>query len=77
MNYLIMVREVRGQAASLPLPSKAKVVMVKSSCKHRMAVHSKLTLKLRKRFVQIMPVVDSKKLKMALKPADPGMLLVV
>ena len=28
-------------------------------------------------FNQIMPVVDSKKLKMALKPADPGMLLVV
>ena len=77
MNYLIMVREVRGQAASLPLPSKAKVVTVKSSCKHRMAVHSKLTSKLKKRFVQIMLVVDSKKLKMALEPADPGMLLVV
>ena len=70
-----MVREVRGQAASLPLPSKAKVVMVKSSCKHCMAVDSKMTLKLK--FDQIVSVVDSKKLKMALKPADPGMLMVV
>ena len=70
-----MVREVRGQAASLPLPSKAKVVMVKISCRHCMAVDSKLALK--PRFDQIMSVVGSKKLKMALKPADPGMLLVV
>ena len=70
-----MVREVWGQAASLPLPSKAKVVMVKSSCRHCMAVHSKMALKLR--FDQILLVVDSKKLKMALKPVDPGMLLVV
>ena len=75
MNYLIMVREVRGQAASLPLPSKAKVVMVKISCKHCMAVDSKMTLKLK--FDQIVSVVDSKKLKMALKPADSGMLMVV
>ena len=72
---MIIEREVRGQAASLPLPSKAKVVMVKISCKHCMAAHSKLTLKLR--FVQIMPVVDSKKLKMAFKPADSGMLMIV
>ena len=49
MNYLIMVREVSGQVASLPLPSKAKEVMVKSSCKHCMAVHSKLALKLTKK----------------------------
>ena len=70
-----MVREVWGQAASPPLPSKAKVVMVKSSCRHCMAVHSKMALKLR--FDQILLVVDSKKLKMALKPVDPGMLLVV
>ena len=40
-----------------------------------MAVHSKMALKLS--FYQIMSVVDSKKLKMALKPVDPGMLLVV
>ena len=75
-----MVREVSGQAASIPLPSKAKEVMVRSSCKHCMAVHSKLALKLMKKFDQIMSVVDSKKLKNALKPAkmfDPGMLLVV
>ena len=68
-----MVREVRGQAASLPLPSKAKVVMVKISCRHCMAVE--LALKLR--FDQIVSVVDSKKLKMALKPAYPGMLMIV
>ena len=75
-----MVREVSGQAASISLPSKAKEVMVKSSCKLCMAVCSKLALKLTKKFDQIMAVVDSKKLKIALKPAekfDPGMLLVV
>ena len=49
MNYLIMVREVSGQVASLPLLSKAKDVMVRSSCKHCMAFHSKLAFKLTKR----------------------------
>ena len=87
---MIMVREVSGQVAILPLPSKAKEVMrllckakevmVKSSCKHCMAVHSKSNLKLTKRFDQIMEVVDSEKFKTALKQAkisNPGMLLVV
>ena len=48
MNYLIIMREVSGQAAILPLPSKAKEVM--SSCNHCIAFHffSKLTLELTK-----------------------------
>ena len=57
-----MVREVCGQAASLPLPFKAKVVMVKINCKHCMAVNSKFALKLIERFDQNMLVVDSKEL---------------
>ena len=50
MNYLIIMREVSGQAAILPLPSKAKEVMVMSSCNHCIAFHffSKLTLELAK-----------------------------
>ena len=50
MNYLIIMREVSGQAAILPLPSKAKEVMVMSSCNHCIAFHfvSKLILELTK-----------------------------
>ena len=75
-----MVREVSGQVAILPLPSKAKEVMVKSNCKHCMAVHFKSNLELTKRFDQSVSVVDSEKFKTALKQAKfsyPGMLLVV
>ena len=52
MNYLIIMREVSGQAAILPQPSKAKEVMVMSSCNHCIAFHffSKLTLKLKRLF---------------------------